>query len=78
MAGGRSGRSSRDVERSTRPGESASKLYEIGEDAPVRQIDTKDLNKHLQLIEQSTEEDRDELLRDLLVLIYPTKVSQDD
>jgi hypothetical protein len=44
----------------------------------VRQLDTKDLNKHLKLIEASTEEDRDELLRDLLVLVYPTKQSQDD
>ena len=44
----------------------------------MRQLDHKDLNKHLRLIDDSSEEDRDELLRDLLVLVYPTKQSQDD
>jgi hypothetical protein len=60
------------------PEEGLPNAPEIGEDAPVRQLDTKDLNKHLKLIESSSEEDRDELLRDLLVLVYPTKQSQDD
>ena len=44
----------------------------------MRQLDTKDLMEHLQVIQDSTPEDRDEMLRDLLVLVYPTKVSQDD
>ncbi len=43
----------------------------------MRQLDTKDLNNHLQLIGGSSQDERDELLRDLLVLVYPTKQSQD-
>jgi hypothetical protein len=44
----------------------------------VRQIDHKDLDKHVSLIDGSSEEERDELLRDLLIHVYPTKQSQDD
>ena len=44
----------------------------------MRQLDTKDLKEHLRTIKASTPEDRDEMLRDLLVLVYPTKISQDD
>jgi hypothetical protein len=43
----------------------------------VRELNEKDLDRHLKLIDASSEEDRDELLRDLLVHVYPTKVAQD-
>ncbi len=43
----------------------------------MRELDEKDLNRHLQLLDAASDEDRDELLRDLLVHVYPTKVAQD-
>jgi len=43
----------------------------------VRELNEKDLDRHLKLIDASSEEDRDELFRDLLVHVYPTKVAQD-
>jgi hypothetical protein len=46
--------------------------------AGVRNLSEKDLGQHLKLIQASNEQDRDELLRDLLVHVYPTKQSQDD
>ena len=36
-----------------------------------------DLKDHLELIQTATTEDLDELLHDLLVKVYPTKVTQD-
>ena len=44
----------------------------------MRQLDTKDLKQHLRTIQASTPDERDEMLRDLLVIVYPTKISQDD
>jgi hypothetical protein len=49
-----------------------------GRIAPVRNLSEKDLGQHVKLIQASNEQDRDELLRDLLVHVYPTKQSQDD
>jgi hypothetical protein len=43
----------------------------------VRELNEKDLNKHLRLLDAASDEDRDELLRDLLVHVYPTKTAQD-
>ena len=37
----------------------------------------KDLADHVQQLEQATVEELDELLTDLLVQVYPTKVTQD-
>ena len=36
-----------------------------------------DLAQHLEALAQSTEADRDQLLHDLLVQVYPTKATQD-
>jgi hypothetical protein len=36
-----------------------------------------DLEEHLETIAQATEEDLDKLLHDLLVLVYPSKRTQD-
>ena len=43
----------------------------------MKDLSDKDLGRHLKLLRESTEDDRDELLRDLLVHVYPTKHSQD-
>jgi hypothetical protein len=40
-------------------------------------LTAKDLAEHLEQIELSTVEELDELLTDLLVQVYPTKVTQD-
>jgi hypothetical protein len=41
------------------------------------EITAEQLVAHLDSIEDSSTDDKDELLRDLLVHIYPTKVTQD-
>jgi hypothetical protein len=41
------------------------------------EITAEQLVAHLDSIEASSTDDKDELLRDLLVHIYPTKVTQD-
>jgi hypothetical protein len=41
------------------------------------EITAEQLSEHLDQVETATQEDKDELLRDLLVHIYPTKVTQD-
>jgi hypothetical protein len=46
-------------------------------DAPMRELSEKDLERHIKLLEGSKDGDRDELLRDLLVHVYPTKQAQD-
>jgi hypothetical protein len=40
-------------------------------------ITAEQLSAHLDHVETSTDEDKDELLRDLLVHVYPTKTTQD-
>ena len=41
------------------------------------EITTEQLEAHLDHIETTNQDDKDELLRDLLVHVYPTKVTQD-
>jgi hypothetical protein len=41
------------------------------------EITAQQLEEHLDEIEASTQDTKDELLRDLLVHVYPTKVTQD-
>ena len=41
------------------------------------EITAEQLEAHLADIEMSSQDDKDELLRDLLVHVYPTKVTQD-
>jgi hypothetical protein len=41
------------------------------------EITAEQLEGHLDAIEASSQDDKDELLRDLLVHVYPTKVTQD-
>jgi hypothetical protein len=41
------------------------------------EITAEQLSEHLDQVETATQEDKDELLRDLLVHVYPTKVTQD-
>jgi hypothetical protein len=41
------------------------------------EITAEQLSEHLDRVEVSTQDDKDELLRDLLVHVYPTKVTQD-
>ena len=41
------------------------------------EITAQQLEAHLDEIEMSTQDAKDELLRDLLVHVYPTKVTQD-
>jgi hypothetical protein len=43
----------------------------------MREISEKDLERHVLLLDESKDEDRDELLRDILVHVYPTKQAQD-
>jgi hypothetical protein len=41
------------------------------------EITAEQLEAHLEDMETSSQDDKDELLRDLLVHVYPTKVTQD-
>jgi hypothetical protein len=41
------------------------------------EITAEQLEAHLEDIETSSQDDKDELLRDLLVHVYPTKLTQD-
>lgn len=43
----------------------------------VPEMTAEDLAQHLELLTESTEDDRDQLLHDLLVTVYPTKRTQD-
>ena len=43
----------------------------------VPEMTTEDLGQHLEALAESTEDDRDQLLHDLLVRVYPTKSTQD-
>ena len=43
----------------------------------VPEMTVDDLAQHLEALEQSSEDDRDQLLHDLLVQVYPTKSTQD-
>ena len=43
----------------------------------VPEMTTDDLAQHLEALAESTEDDRDQLLHDLLVQVYPTKSTQD-
>jgi hypothetical protein len=43
----------------------------------MSEITAEQLSQHLDQVETSTQDDKDELLRDLLVHVYPTKVTQD-
>lgn len=43
----------------------------------VPEMTTDDLAQHLEALAASSEEDRDQLLHDLLVQVYPTKSTQD-
>jgi hypothetical protein len=41
------------------------------------EITAEQLSQHLDHVEAASQDDKDELLRDLLVHVYPTKVTQD-
>lgn len=43
----------------------------------MKDMTVQDLAEHLELLQQATQEDMDELLHDLLVRVYPTKKTQD-
>jgi hypothetical protein len=43
----------------------------------VPEMTAEDLAQHLDALAESTEDDRDQLLHDLLVQVYPTKRTQD-
>ena len=43
----------------------------------VPEMTTDDLAQHLEALAESNEDDRDQLLHDLLVQVYPTKSTQD-
>ena len=43
----------------------------------VPNMTVEDLAAHLEALAEATEEDRDQLLHDLLVQVYPTKRTQD-
>ena len=43
----------------------------------VPEMTAEDLAQHLESLAESTDEDRDQLLHDLLVQVYPTKRTQD-
>lgn len=43
----------------------------------VPEMTIEDLAQHLESLAESTEDDRDQLLHDLLVQVYPTKRTQD-
>jgi hypothetical protein len=63
----------------TRARASVSSVMEM--DQPERNIvppmTVEDLAQHLDALGESSEEDRDQLLHDLLVQVYPTKRTQD-
>ena len=46
-----------------------------GNTVPEMTVD--DLAQHLEALAESTEDDRDQLLHELLVQVYPTKSTQD-
>jgi hypothetical protein len=41
------------------------------------EMTAEDLQEHLRLLAQADQKDKDELLTDLLVHVYPTKITQD-
>jgi hypothetical protein len=43
----------------------------------VPEMTADDLAQHLEALAESSEDDRDQLLHDLLVTVYPTKSTQD-
>jgi hypothetical protein len=43
----------------------------------VPEMTADDLAQHLEALAQCNEDDRDQLLHDLLVQVYPTKATQD-
>jgi len=43
----------------------------------VPEMTAEDLAQHLEALAESNEDDRDQLLHDLLVQVYPTKRTQD-
>jgi hypothetical protein len=43
----------------------------------VPEMTVDDLAQHLEVLEASSEDERDQLLHDLLVQVYPTKSTQD-
>jgi hypothetical protein len=43
----------------------------------VPEMTTDDLAQHLEMLAESSEDERDQLLHDLLVQVYPTKRTQD-
>jgi hypothetical protein len=43
----------------------------------VPEMTTDDLAQHLEVLAESSEDERDQLLHDLLVQVYPTKRTQD-
>jgi hypothetical protein len=43
----------------------------------VPEMTAEDLAQHLESLAESTEDDRDQLLHDLLVQVYPSKRTQD-
>jgi hypothetical protein len=43
----------------------------------VPEMTAEDLAQHLEALAEASEEDRDQLLHDLLVQVYPTKRTQD-
>ena len=43
----------------------------------VPEMTAEDLAQHLEALAESSEDDRDQLLHDLLVQVYPTKSTQD-
>jgi hypothetical protein len=45
--------------------------------APMPDMTAQDLKQHLKLLAGASTEDLDELLHDLLVKVYPTKITQD-
>jgi hypothetical protein len=46
-------------------------------DAAMQEITAEQLSDHLAQLETASQDDLDELLRDLLVHVYPTKATQD-
>jgi len=44
---------------------------------PMPKLNAKDLAEHVTQLEHASVEELDELLTDLLVQVYPTKVTQD-
>jgi hypothetical protein len=63
----------------TRAAASVSSVMEMDQPGGniVPQMTAEDLAQHLDALAESSEEDRDHLLHDLLVQVYPTKRTQD-